>query len=68
MARRAKYTVYLPDRHVAKFSSRNRAIIYARQASEESGGWIEVTAPDGLIAQFNGGIVTPEFKNHVEGL
>jgi hypothetical protein len=46
---------------IAKFSSRQDAIDFARAQSRR--GFTEVHAPDGIIGQFQDGRATPEFEH-----
>jgi len=51
----AKYVVYLKGGHIARFSDAEAALAYGREHDAE------VSAPDGLIGQFQNGQATAEF-------
>jgi hypothetical protein len=62
MAKRAKYVVHLDSGHIARFSYHTDALDYGRLRSHVD-GITEVSAPDGLIGQFENGRATPEFAH-----
>lgn len=67
--KRTKYIVYLRGEHIARFSDYSHAITFARFMSRNDWGiyggpgFVEVSAPDGIIAQFRDGGATPEFAH-----
>lgn len=60
--KRVKWTVYLPNGHVAKFSDFTAALRFARSESLPK-NFIEVSAHNGIVAQFTCGVLTGEFKH-----
>jgi hypothetical protein len=62
-ARTPRYKIHIPNGLTEKTDDFDAAINRGRRLSAERDGLIEVSAPDGLVAQFMNGVATPEFAH-----
>lgn len=55
------YHVIHAGRLLARFFKPEDALWWAKRQSAETGHFLEIIAPDGVIGQFRSGLATPEF-------